>query len=660
MAVDGSPSATEIRRHTDLRIPVLDDTVGAMRYEPVDHEGPRPTVLMYVPYPKDDLITFAAYDPSNRYLAKHGYDVVVADMVGTGSSTGTIDEMFLRREGEEAAEIVRWLAAQEWSSGRVGMYGKSYGGITALDTAAQAPEPLEAIVPIHTPYQGKRNVYTYGGLLELLTIGMNWLSFMQVLEPKPPTIRDGNGDWVEVWKERLSHLRSRDPWIIQFLRNGPNSEYWADKNIPVEDIEVPTLAVGGWRDPYPTDTVEYFQEIDAPKRLLFGPWRHQMPHRGREARIDFRRQLVDWFDHYLKGVDNGVPAGDTIQFWTETGGGGRVDGGVWRGREGWPHAGRGARSVSFSVAPEGLVPPDEYDDGSVDAEYEIDHTVGMHSIDPYGALVPPQDTAADDARSLTFDSQPLTSPLDFTGTGMVSLRLAADDPDPTVSVRVVDVAPDGSSKLVTHGTMRAQYRTGRESPTPLDPGREYDIEIPLEPKSHLFEAGHRVRLAIAGTFFPEIMPAGDAERLTIRSSPDDPAAVDLPGRVRDDHEFEEGIDMAAPDRGLPIESQWVNKSEAEWETTRERVADRAKTVSTHRTEASLPHVDITRSGRYEATVQADDPDTLLAKNELELTLTHPSEEITITATSRFDRDSAKVSTRVRVDEQTILEERWLD
>jgi len=110
---------------------------------------------MYVPYHKDDYITYGAYDPIVRYLAASGYEVVVADMVGTGASSGQIEEMFPQREGKEAATIVEWLADREWTTGSVGMFGKSYGGITALYAAAYQPDALEAIVPIHTPYTGK-------------------------------------------------------------------------------------------------------------------------------------------------------------------------------------------------------------------------------------------------------------------------------------------------------------------------------------------------------------------------------------------------------------------------------------------------------------------------------------------------------------------------
>jgi len=78
MAEPAAASESNIRRHTDLEIPVEGETVAATRYEPVEVEGPLPALLMYVPYPKDDMITYGGYDPLNRYLSRNGYEVAVA------------------------------------------------------------------------------------------------------------------------------------------------------------------------------------------------------------------------------------------------------------------------------------------------------------------------------------------------------------------------------------------------------------------------------------------------------------------------------------------------------------------------------------------------------------------------------------------------------
>ncbi|RBI59973.1 hypothetical protein DMJ13_19965 [halophilic archaeon] len=659
----------DIRRHTTVEIPVQSETVAATRYEPADSDGASPALLMYVPYHQDDLITYGAYDPICRYFAKHGYEVVVADMLGTGSSSGFIDEPFTRREGTEPAAIVEWLAEQPWTTGRVGLFGKSYGGITALDAAGQQPDALDAIVPIHTPYQGRRNAYSYGGLFEFLTIGMDWLTLMQALEAKPASVRDPDGAWVDRWQSRLERSRDRTPWLFQFLDNEPHESYWTDKNIPIENIETPTLAVGGWRDPYTRDTLEYFSAVDAPKRLLLGPWRHQMPHRGRESAIAFRQQALRWFDRFLRDEENGVTEEPTITYWTELDGGGSSVG-QWRGRETWPTATEDGLptesgvahdasddAVTLALTPTGLASPDEYETGEVDTEYTFDPTVGPSSIDPYGVSFDPPATNDDDARSLTFESDSLDDPIELTGTGKVMLRLAASVPDPTVVARLVDVSPDGRGTLVSYGAVRGKYRNGLDDPDEMEPGAEYDVTVPLNPKSHVFEEGHSIRVAVGSSFFPVSLPTSRRGSFVIRSAPDDPATVKFPGRRMDRVDFDDPVDVAPPDERVPTSARRAS-GESSWTTSREQVSDRVQTTKSHSLEVDLPHGQLSRQAMFEAAVTADDPSTAAAQNEMSLALTTDFGEFEIDASNYISHDLCQIETTVTLDGDTMFEETW--
>lgn len=663
MIVDRT-GGVEIRRRDELRIPVGSETVAAARYEPIGMDRPLPALLMYVPYHKDDFVTYARYDPLNRYLAGRGYEVVVADMVGTGASTGHVGEMFRAREGEEGAEIVRWLADQDWTNGRVGIYGKSYGGITALWTAAHRPEPLEAIVPIHTPYLGFRNAVTYTGMPELFNIFMFWLTSMQALDVTPPSMHDPEGHWATAWQERLESARNRTPWAIQFFEHLVRDDYWADKDIPVEEVDVPTLAVGGWRDSYTRDTLEYFDAIDAKKRLLLGPWRHRMPHRGREVAIDLQRRIADWFDGFLKDGDaaDEVPRDGEIVYWTERGGGGQEQVGDWRRRDDWPSVrsagtpGDGVRSLALS--PEGLVDPDPYDAGHNEWRYEFDHTVGLVTTDPIGVGLEPQDTNADDVRSLTFDTPPLERPFEFTGTGSATLRVEPTTADFPLSVRIEDVSPDGTSTLVTHGTLRAACRDGLASPESLDPGTEYELEVPLQPRSHLFETDHAVRVAVAAAFFPEHMPVGDHGSFVVRSSADRPSVVRLPGRSRADADYEDAVHMGAPTTDRNTEPEQVTDRSVSWETTRERTANVARATMESSLSVDLPHADYTETGTFETEVAADNPGSFGATNRFEISISRPEEEIEVLARNHLTRNLIQMTTRVRVDGETYFEQRW--
>jgi putative CocE/NonD family hydrolase len=653
-----SEPTVDVTRHEDLRIPADGETVAATRLEPPS-DGPHPALLMYVPYPRDDVITYGGYDPLVRYLVAHDYEVVVADMVGTGGSTGFLDELFTRREGREPAEIVEWLADREWTTGRIGMFGKSYGGITALDAAAQQPESLEAIVPIHTPYQGWRNAYTHGGGAELLNIGMNWLTLMQALEVKPPSWRDRSGEWADAWETRLQGVVDRDPLLVQFFDNPPHDEYWADKTVPVAKIETPTFAVSGWRDSYTRDTLEYVEAIDAPTRLLMGPWRHTMPHRGRECAVDFQRQAVAWFDHFLKGEETGALDWPEIRYWTEREGGRTVGGGVWRGRDDWPRAADEAANESFALAERGLVSASAFESGGVDREYEFDHGVGISSVESPNVALKTADAGVDDARSLTFETDPFERPFELTGTGEVELRLASSVEDHLIVVRVTDVGPDGGVTPVTHGVLRAGYRDGLDKYVPVDPGTEFEVNVPLQPRSHVFERGHRLRVAVSAAHFPLIQPTRHHGTFSVRSTPSAPSTVTLPGRYRSSLNFDDAVVVDHPDGSFPVSSTATSGEPTSWELTRSRSSGEVRMRKTGSLDIDVPHAErVSRAESYSASVNSGDPTSLAVENELRFEIVYDAERVEVVASNRIGTDTIKVTTRVTVDDRAVLDETW--
>jgi hypothetical protein len=661
-----------IRRHEGLRIPVGDETVAATRYEPVGESGPSPALLSYLPYPQQDSITYGAYDPINRYLAARGFEVVVADMVGTGASMGLIDEPFTRREGKEAATIVDWLANRSWTTGRIGMFGKSYGGITALDAAAQRPDALDAIVPIHTPFEGVRNAYTYGGLFEYLTIGMDWLTLMQALDAKPPSDPHGDPDSLDAWLNRLDRLDDRDPWLFQFLEAGPDGEYWRDKTIPVDRIDVPVLAVDGWRDPYTEDTLRYVDRIDAPTRVLLGPWRHRMPHRGRESAIDFRRQVADWFDRFLRDETTGVLEQPAYRIWTGRGSGGTQTG-CWRGIEQWPtFEDARTESVDLALTPTGLVATDAV--GSDATSHQLpadfrctpDPTVGLSSVDPYGAVTAPLITNDDDARTLTFDTDPLDRPVEMTGTGQVDLHVVSPVPDPTVVVRLVDVDPRGRGRMVTRGAVRGSFRNGLDARDPLPTDEETPLVVTLEPISHLFEAGHRIRLAIGTALFPEVARLSGSDDpsshdpLTVRSSLSTPSRLRVPGRRcgEADPSFADAVEMAEPDEASVSTRAENVRGSTEWETSRAHVSARVRAVKSSEKRVDLPHGVFVSDSTHEATVDEDDPASVAARNAHRLTVENDLGTFVVEATSRLAPSRWHVRTTVSHEGTTLYECEW--
>jgi hypothetical protein len=135
------------------------------------------------------------------------------------------------------------------------------------------------------------------------------------------------------------------------------------------------------------------------------------------------------------------------------------------------------------------------------------------------------DQRADDALSLTWDLEPLAEPLEILGHPEVVLSLEVDRPQALVAVRLCDVAADGSSLLVTRGVLNLTHRDSHEHPKQLEPGRRYEVTVPLDVIAHSFPAGHRLRVAVSPAYWPWAWPSPEAVTLTLHGG-----RLDLPVR----------------------------------------------------------------------------------------------------------------------------------
>jgi putative CocE/NonD family hydrolase len=642
-----------VERIGHFDIPIMGEQVGATRYSPTDAEGPLPAILMYIPYPKDDIITWGSYDPLVRYLAEHGYEVVVADMIGTGSSSGEWCEMFLRAEGEQGAEIIRWLAEQPWTDGTVGMIGKSYGGITALDAATLNPEPLKAIIPIHAPYLGYRNGFTYQGSPELSYIWMQWLTNMQALAVKPPDIFNSVESQRERWESRLATAKDRTPFLIQFNKHPKKDEYWGDKDIPVEDIHVPTLAVGGWRDSYTRDTIDYFEKLQGEKKLILGPWRHTMPHKGAEFAFNFREISRTWFDRFLKDEPVSIPGTEDILYWNET----TPTSGFWGEIDSWPSpedSPNGERELFLSR--EGLV-SNSSQISSFTKPYEYDHSVGLETATPYNVDVPKQPICIDDQRSLVFDSAPLETPFDMLGSGEVSLRVTPSTEDVTLAARIEDVHPDGTANLVTKGALRGSCQSGIDACTAIEPDIESNFTVSLQPKAYRFREGHTIRLAVATAQFPDRYPIGGAGSLELQSSISKPSRVELMGKKATASK-EKYVNAEKLRRKTPIEKGAIVSKDSSWKTFRDRMEDRVGVEFSKDMSLDLPYGSLHRERQHVASVNRRNSDELAVHNHLQIEMTFPQSTIHVDAKNDIYADRITFETVVVDDGETVFDQEW--
>ncbi|MDY6818100.1 MAG: CocE/NonD family hydrolase [Halobacteriales archaeon] len=651
--------SVSLDRADNLRIPTPDGDLAATRYRPPDRDGPLPVLFTLTPYRKDEYSTYGSYDPLIRYLADHGYAVVIADMLGTGGADGVKHEPFTADEGIQGKAAVEWLADQEWSTGRVGMFGKSYRGKTALHTAAEQPDGLAAIVPIMAPHQSYEHSRYPGGAMSFKHAG-GWLPMMQAFAGLPPGVRDSGGHWADVWQSRLDALEQSEPWLFQQLAHPEKDAYWQSKDIDLTRIEVPMFTVGGWRDYFPHTVFEQARLSAGPSRVLIGPWRHTMPHRGRETAVNFRQQVAEWFDHFLTDAETRALERPQVSFWTERDGGGRLDGGVWRGYDDWPTLENTAEPVELALASTGLQPTADYrtDGEDVSAVYEFDHTVGMHSLFYLG---PPTDTSPDDARSLTFETAPLEAPLEYTGTGDVSLRIQSTASDPLLAVRVVDVTPDDTARLVTYGQIRPADQHHGDGRTPIDADKELAVTVPLKPRSHVFERGHRLRIAISASFFPRLQPPRDHGAYTVLSTPESPSVLRFPGRRHGDEVvFEDTIAMGSPtETHIPTTSTFVTRADGEIERARELRSDVGRFRTTDSKTIQLPYgPTMEYDESIEWRVNATDPTTATVESAVSATIDYGTDVIESRVDSQVSAETAQIEQQVRQNDHVVFDHIW--
>ena len=427
-----------IREIEHTWIPLADGTRLAARiWLPEDAETDAvPAILEYLPYRKNDgtVVRDAQRQP---YLAGFGYAAVRVDMRGTGESDGILEDEYLPQEQEDALEVIAWLARQPWCSGRVGMWGISWGGFNALQIAARHPPALGAIMTLcSTDDRYADDVHYRGGCVLALDM-VHWASSMLCWNARPPDPRLVGEGWRETWLDRLE----RTPFYIEpWLRHQRRDAYWKQGSV-CEDfgaIECPVYAVGGFADGYTNAVPRLLAGLSAPRKGLVGPWAHAFPDDASPGpSIGFLQECVRWFDHWLKDEDTGVMDEPLLRVWMQDSVEPRpsydVRPGRWVAEPSWPSPELETRSWQLPGEGERVIR------GVQSAGSEA----GAWTAEGQSADLAP-DQRPDDAVSLLFDSDPLAEPLELLGFPEAVLTLASDRPDALVCVRLCDVFPDGT------------------------------------------------------------------------------------------------------------------------------------------------------------------------------------------------------------------------
>jgi putative CocE/NonD family hydrolase len=598
--------------------------------------GRWPATLTFIPYHKDGRGGRLDVETVNRYFAGRGYAALTVDFRGLGSSEGVNRFPFDPQEARDGHEVVEWIATQPWCDGNVGMWGVSYGGITALSVAATRPPHLKAIVPIHASADLYHDVVAPGGCRGGFWLGADWGPRMVALNLMPPVYLDGEGRWARVWAERLE---GNEPWLFAWWDHPDFDEFWTSRVIPVERIECPTFNIGGWRDLYAEATVRDFARVRAPRRLLVGPWKHAFPDVALDAPAAGLYEIERWWERWLRGKNNGVTDEPPVTLYVQGAEAG------WRHETSWP-PGR-VRATDWHLGPDGVLNPLAPAGAGV-ARYRHDPTVGVTSLawDPWTTTLDPAlpwDQSADDARSLAFTSAPLPAPLELVGSPAAVLDVAASATPLHLSVKLGDVAPNGRSTLITVGWAEL----------PVGPGRRAQVPVPLRATAYRVPAGHRLRLSVASADFPRLWPTRHPAELTVHLGG---SRVRLPMAA--------GGDGGAPPTWGPLQPEHL-KGPADlggaqrWATRRDLGTDAVTLEATKEEHQQLdPSTRLYSQHRYRASVAARCPDMARMDSSTLVRVDRPVGRIELRVTTVTTAFQVAVTAAITIDGSPYWNRAW--
>ncbi|MBB4287178.1 CocE/NonD family hydrolase [Roseospira goensis] len=580
-----------------------------------DH--PVPAILEYIPYRRRDL-TRHRDSMMHPYVAGHGYACLRVDLRGSGDSDGVLTDEYLPQELDDGCDVIAWLAAQPWCSGRVGMIGISWGGFNGLQIAALRPPTLGAIITLcSTDDRYADDIHHMGGCL--LGDSLSWASVMfsyTALPPDPEVVGDR---WRRMWTERLE---GSGLWLETWLRHQRRDAYWRHGSI-AEDygaVTCPVMAVSGWADGYSNAVFRLLANLRVPRQGLVGPWSHKYPHIGVPGpAIGFLQESIRWWDHWLKDRDTGLMDEPMLRVWMQDSVPPTASythrPGRWVAEPVWPSP--NMRVQRHALTPCGLLPAGT-SGADVALPVQSPLTLGLFAGKWCSYAAGPDlahDQRQEDGGALVFDSPPLTEPLEILGAPVATLEVSSDKPLAMVAVRLSDVAPDDKATRVTYGMLNLTHRQSREHPEAMQPGRRETVTVKMNDIAQTFPAGHRVRLSVSTSYWPLAWPSPEPVRLTVHTGG---SALALP--VRPPRPEDETLRaFPPPESAPPAPRRVLEPGHHNWMVHRDLAADRSVLeVINDNGVVHLEDVDLTVENRAFEWYESVGDDVLSARGETHL------------------------------------------
>lgn len=448
--------------------------------------GPFPCIVTRTPYGKDEM--YADPRGAEPYTAS-GYAYLVQDVRGKGRSQGFYEAFMNDRN--DGFDTIEWMAQQNWCDGNVGITGGSAMGITGNLAAVANPPHLKAAFVIVAPSSLTASAFI-GGVFKNKDVG-DWSRDQGISE--------------EVIAQRAAmYPSSAEAATVDIQRNA-------------EFIDIPVYNYGGWYDIFNEGSVRnfvYLQEKGSKgargnQKLEMGPFGHgelsgDLEYPG-TAGILGNMTEIRWFDHWLKGIDNGIMDEPPVKAYMMASArkGAVSEKNRWMHFGAWPPA---PNAANYYLHADGTLSTAAPKQAEAAKTYTFDP---KNPVPTFGGANLTFERGPMDQRPigerqdyLRFQTAPLEKDVVVAGTVTMDLWAATDGPDTDFMVKLVDVYPDGYEAIILDSALRTRYRNGRNADdiAMMTPGAPEKLTIDLWDTAITFEKGHRIAVHVTSSNFP--------------------------------------------------------------------------------------------------------------------------------------------------------------
>jgi putative CocE/NonD family hydrolase len=522
-------------------ITLIDGTRLAARiWMPAGAENdPVPAVLEFLPYRKRSG-TEARDDSTYPVFAAAGIAGIRVDIRGSGESDGVIDGEYTPLELANAAEVIAWIAAQSWSNGSVGMMGISWGGFNCLQVAALRPPALKAVISIASTVDRYNDDIHYKGGCHL-SAQLSWAATMLAYQSRCPDPALVGESWREIWLQRL---RDEPYFMEEWLLHQRRDDFWKHGSIceNFEAVQIPSLIIAGWADGYRNTPLKAVEGMGARAKAIIGPWIHKYPHFAwPKPRADFHAEAIRWWNRWLRDEPNGAEDLPQLRAYIldaiRPAPRREYDPGRWIAKESW-RSPETLRLYGPQLSPSPSSGSVVYlrsplDSGTASGEW--------FTLKPDAEL--PQDQRGDDGGSLCFETI-VAQPLQLLGRPSVTLKLSCDADVANLVARLVDIHPDGTANRICYGVLNLAHRNSSEHPQPMPHGEMVEVTLQLDACGYKLRSGHSLRLALATSYWPTILPSPSDPGVNIDTGS---IILDLP--LLGDHD---DVSVPEPEKSDPL------------------------------------------------------------------------------------------------------------